>query len=186
MARLFFALWPDAPTRQHLAALARTLHGTCGGRIVPAERLHLTLAFLGEVAEARLPELCALAERVNGYAGPLQLDRLGRWRDLVWVGCLEPPAQLMQLAATLRQQLGAAGFAVDEQTFSPHLTLLRKAGRTPLSALDAPIVWPVTDWHLICSQLLPTGAEYRRLAHWPLATAPILAPLVDARPQQTP
>jgi len=186
MARLFFALWPDASARRRLTALARTLYGACGGRIVPAGRLHLTLAFLGEVPEARLPELCAVAERVSGRAGPLQLDRLGRWRDIVWAGCLEPPAHLLQLVAALRQQLGAAGFAVDEPPFSPHLTLLRKAGRAPLPALEAPIVWPVADWHLVCSQLLPAGAEYRSLARWPLAAAPILGPLVDARLQENP
>ncbi len=50
MPRLFFALWPDPPTRTALAMLVDGLP-LVGGRRVPAENLHLTLAFLGNVDE---------------------------------------------------------------------------------------------------------------------------------------
>ena len=44
--RLFFALWPDEATRERMAALLKALRGA-RGRAVKAEKLHVTLAFIG-------------------------------------------------------------------------------------------------------------------------------------------
>ncbi|HYL02781.1 MAG TPA: 2'-5' RNA ligase family protein, partial [Steroidobacteraceae bacterium] len=57
--RLFFALWPDAAQRTVLAHAVRKAVRNCGGRPVPAESLHVTLAFLGSVPESRMAELGA-------------------------------------------------------------------------------------------------------------------------------
>ena len=55
--RLFFALWPEPDTQrrwhEELASYVKPL----GGRRVPAENLHLTLAFLGEVPGTRINAL---------------------------------------------------------------------------------------------------------------------------------
>ncbi|MDH5265059.1 MAG: RNA 2',3'-cyclic phosphodiesterase, partial [Betaproteobacteria bacterium] len=67
MARLFFALWPDAAARAALADLARATANRYGGRAVPAANLHLTLVFLGEVDPARI---AALRRAVDGLASP--------------------------------------------------------------------------------------------------------------------
>ena len=47
--RLFFALWATAEERRALSAAAAAAVGTSGGRAVPEENLHVTLAFLGQV-----------------------------------------------------------------------------------------------------------------------------------------
>ena len=75
--KLFFALWPDSGTRDVLAATAGVLRRTCGGRAPPAHNLHLTLAFLGNVPAARLPELEDLAAAVHTEPFVLELDRIG-------------------------------------------------------------------------------------------------------------
>ena len=62
--RLFFAFWPDEMERQRLVQATAGAAGMSGGRLVPAESLHVTLAFLGSVPERRIPELHSLARQV--------------------------------------------------------------------------------------------------------------------------
>src|SRR5205807_403857 len=62
--RLFFALWPDAGQRAALVHATRKAVRSSGGRPVPEESLHVTLAFLGSVPERRVAELQAIARRV--------------------------------------------------------------------------------------------------------------------------
>jgi len=84
--RVFFALWPDAAQRAGLAHAIRKPVRSCGGRPVPPENLHVTLAFLGSVPERRVPELhriaFGLAETFPATAEPLSLrfDRLVHWK----------------------------------------------------------------------------------------------------------
>ena len=49
--RLFFALWPTDAVRAELAAAAPSY--SCLGRAIAARNLHITLVFLGSVAQAR-------------------------------------------------------------------------------------------------------------------------------------
>ena len=46
--RLFFALWPPPDTAQALANWAEEVARDVGGKPVAAEKIHLTLAFLGD------------------------------------------------------------------------------------------------------------------------------------------
>ena len=84
--RVFFALWPDAAQREALAHAIRKAVKSCGGRPVPPESLHVTLAFLGSVPESGVPELGSLAravaESLPRETGPLRLrfDRLVHWK----------------------------------------------------------------------------------------------------------
>ena len=106
---MFFALWPDMETVEHLSALAR--HMVTGSpdtamRIVPAQNLHMTLAFIGAVDAAQLATLETIAGEVSaeflafatttGDTDPLaheralrvRLDRLGFWAQggILWAG----------------------------------------------------------------------------------------------------
>jgi 2'-5' RNA ligase len=61
--RAFFALWPDATVRAALAPLVRDIARKVHGRPTAVESIHLTLAFLGEVAEERCPRSRRSARR---------------------------------------------------------------------------------------------------------------------------
>jgi 2'-5' RNA ligase len=61
---LFFALWPDHALQQSLAETTQTVVLAAGGRPVPPENFHLTLAFLGSVPDARISEVAALGANV--------------------------------------------------------------------------------------------------------------------------
>ncbi|HZR70533.1 MAG TPA: RNA 2',3'-cyclic phosphodiesterase [Burkholderiales bacterium] len=151
--RLFFALWPNAVTRTRLDRWGQSLHDVCGGRRTSAESLHLTLAFLGNVADARVPEVEAAMQRVAPRRFLLTLDTPGYWKknSIAWAGTTAVPAELEALAADLRTELAAAGIPFDPQPFAVHVTLLRDA-RAPaaMPALEA-IAWPVDGFALVAS-----------------------------------
>ena len=173
--RLFFALWPDAATRNALSVMADETRITCGGRSLPASNLHLTLAFLGNVATNRLPELRALADTI--IAGPfdLNLDRLGYWRAqrLAWAAPQHCPVQLAALVGQLTDALRGHGFHTERRAFKPHVTLLRDVVTPPAlpSAAVVSLCWPVWQFVLACSEPAAKGVSYRVIGQWPLNAA---------------
>lgn len=167
--RLFFALWPDAGAARQLHETGRELQEVCGGRAMARETLHVTLAFLGQVPVERLPELDAIAEALTADAFDLHLDRLGYWshNHVLWAGCLEPSAALMALAEGLQTRLREAGFALENRSFAPHVTLLRKAQRESPVPLARVISWQAREMLLVES--VPGGAtRYVPLSRWNL------------------
>lgn len=158
--------------------MAQVAAAQLGGRPTRQETIHLTLAFLGEVAEARLPEIVRAGAAIKAAAFRLILDRLGFWshNHLLWAGCSAPPAALRQLVDELRAGLASIGVKVDagRTDFSPHLSLLRRipagaavaASQPP--AVIAPLEWPCHSFVLVRSQLSPAGPDYPILAEFPL------------------
>jgi 2'-5' RNA ligase len=86
--RLFFALWPDDALREALGRVGLVLAARAQGKPVPAAKLHMTLAFLGEVPAERLAPAVDAAARVKGEAFELLLDEVGAFRSarVAWVG----------------------------------------------------------------------------------------------------
>ncbi|HEY0768678.1 MAG TPA: RNA 2',3'-cyclic phosphodiesterase [Steroidobacteraceae bacterium] len=178
--RLFFALWPDAQQRGALAHATRKSAGSCGGRPVPVQTLHLTLAFLGSVPEGRVPELDRIARRVADAfpadAPPLLLsfDRLAHWarpQTLCVLGTEEPaavrvaqpdraPASTSALAATLKNETTAAGFSPDLKPFRAHVTVARKVAHAPTALALQPVLWRFDAFALIESRTDPAGPVY--------------------------
>ena len=178
MARLFFALWPDAQAARALAELSRKTAGAARGRAVPAANLHLTLVFLGEVEAARIASLHRAAGKVGARAFNLTLDQVGSFAraGVAWAGCARVPQPLLDLQSTLERELEAEGFASEARRFSPHLTLARRiAAAVPLAPVT-PVSWRATAFALVQSGGNRGG--YATLAQWPLAdeeegTAPV-------------
>ncbi len=165
--RLFFALWPDDAAREALRAGFGTAVAGAGGRAVPAANLHLTLEFLGPVAEERLADLAALGGAVALPQEPLVLDRLNWWpRAATLVAAPSAPgAGLLAAQADLRQALNDRGFRVDSRPFRPHVTLARKVTAAP-AATAASVRWPLGELALVESVPAPGGSRYTPLARW--------------------
>ncbi len=144
--RLFFALWPDEAVRAQLAHWARELHAVCGGRPTRPENLHVTLAFLGNVEDARVAEV----ERAASEVTPCSTS----------------------LVAELRSALARSRIAFDSKGFVSHVTLLRDA-REPreMPALD-PIEWRLDGFALVRSVALPQGSRYEIRNSWKGRAAP--------------
>lgn len=175
--RLFFALWPDELVRAALLRASPTPGP--GGRGVPADNLHITLAFLGATPPERLSTLTAAAAQVRGRAFSLQLDRSEILnRALVALMPSATPPALMQLAADLNARLAAAAFPAESRTYRPHVTVIRENTRgggrrhALMSSEEVPIesvAWDVDAFVLACSHPGATGSRYEVLQRWPLA-----------------
>lgn len=172
--RVFFALWPDLAAQAALHRAALTAGRQCGGRVMRRQNLHLTLAFVGDVAPQRLPELQALAAEVAAPAFRLDLDRLGYWphNHILWAGSGAASPALGELAGQLAARLRAAGWPTGlkaGQAFVPHVTLLRKVDAHP-AALPAfsPLAWECESFALMRSCLSASGAVYENIGKWPL------------------
>lgn len=169
--RLFFALWPGRAERRQLEAYRPLLRG-CGGRRVPEENLHLTLAFLGSVEPDTRDCLIAQADRLQLPPFTLTLHQLGFWRRprVVWLGSEEEPPELIELVSGLRAAMRECGLEPERRSFSPHLTLLRKAHRAPRQREVGALEWPVERFVLAASETRPEGAHYRILREWGLGS----------------
>lgn len=172
--RLFFALWPPPPVAARLAAVADSSAREFGGRPTRLETIHLTLAFLGEVPEERLPLLMQSAATIAADPFVLTVDCLGYWshKQLLWAGSSSPSPALAALASDLRTALSDAGFVIaDEQrALTPHITLVRKIPRVSapdaIAAID-PIGWRCSGLALVRSRLSPDGSRYQTIRAFP-------------------
>jgi 2'-5' RNA ligase len=169
--RLFFALWPDAGTRNEMAHACRKAVRGSGGRPVAAANLHVTLAFLGSVAETRLSDLQAVVPGLAGGPPGLLFDQVEFWpRPRVLVAaCTRPPPAIEVLVRQLWSRLAPLGYPPDLRPYRPHVTLARKVSKPPAALAMRPVRWPVTDLSLVESITDPAGARYVVLDHWPLS-----------------
>jgi RNA 2',3'-cyclic 3'-phosphodiesterase len=170
--RLFFALWPALPLQRQLyGAIEPLLKARRDGKRARAEKLHLTLAFLGAVdSDIR----CCLERHADSIRVPpfdIVFDRLGsfRRRGLLWIGPPQVPAPLAQLALALNRAQAACGLVPEQRMFAAHVTLVRGLRRCPAQTLIAPMVWPVREFVLVRSELGAGGARYEIVGRWPLA-----------------
>ena len=170
-ARVFFALWPGKAQREALAAWQVPLKKRCGGRAMRAETLHVTLVFLGAVAQHRLEELQRAAREVAGAPFTLRLDRVRFWghNRIAFAAPSETPELLRQLVSDLERKLRRHRFRFDRRSYQPHVTLLRKAGCNDAMLPSLPDVsWRVRQFVLVHSLSDENGARYEVLARFPL------------------
>jgi RNA 2',3'-cyclic 3'-phosphodiesterase len=168
--RLFFALWPDAQTRDDFAHIARTHLPPGGGRPVATANVHLTLEFLGTVDASMRACAERAADALSMPAFELEFQRLGYWPRprVLWSAPQATPEPLESLVATLREALAECGHRPEARPFRAHVTLARKV-RGPVVAADhAALRWPVAAFHLMASESGAAGVHYRRLKSWPL------------------
>ncbi|HET9447083.1 MAG TPA: RNA 2',3'-cyclic phosphodiesterase [Steroidobacteraceae bacterium] len=168
--RLFFALWPTDAVRARLAAEVEIHAGL--GRPIAARNLHVTVVFLGAVAEDRVADVRAAAKLTRIGKFMLHLERMEFWRrsNLIALTAASAPPQLLTIVDGLRVGLRERGFELREHdTFRPHVTLVRDVARGPAAAAVTPVQWPVESFALVESKVGQRGSEYTVLDEWPLA-----------------
>ncbi|HNZ97239.1 MAG: RNA 2',3'-cyclic phosphodiesterase [Acidobacteria bacterium] len=182
--RLFVAVAIPEAHRQRLGERLRALGpASPRARWERAEKLHLTLRFLGEVAPQRLPELEAALAGATASASPLTVrltaggafPPAGRARVL-WVGA-EPEAGLVTLQQAVATAVAPFAEREEGRPFRPHLTLARcdppweareVARFVSELGTPAPEPFPVTACQLVESRLGPGGARHTGIASFPL------------------
>jgi 2'-5' RNA ligase len=181
--RCFVAVELSERVRQELGRLVREVRSKVRDvRWVRPDRMHLTLAFLGEVAaefvEQARPglESAAAGHAVfeAGMGGLGAFPSSGRAR-VVWAGMASGADRVQALQRDVVRALQPEGFAPERRPFIPHLTLGRL--RVPadvgticsLQFVSSPFV--VDQVILFRSVLRPEGPEYTALATFPLAAS---------------
>lgn len=173
--RLFFALWPDVATRLAISEAVRTIRGdnASSGRWIEARRYHLTLQFLGafgELPQSLSVQACTAAAELDAAGFELTLDRVGSFsnRSIVWwLGCQTPPPLLLELWHALGASLARHWAWQQPPAFTPHVTILRGAGRS-VAADTAAVSWPVRSFALVRSRQSEASSDYEVIGEWPL------------------
>jgi len=178
--RLFFAIELTDSARREVDLLQRRLlRSHANVQWVKPENLHLTLKFLGEVEETRLPELRQAAEEATASFSPflISLEGVGafpgaRHPRVIWVDVREGRETVIRLARALEETCGRLGFPTEERPFSPHLTIGRSRSLSePLSAPPFKTNEPIRVDRLVLfqSKLSPRGSVYTPAAIIPFS-----------------
>lgn len=170
--RLFFGIWPDVGAIGHLTRLMARLRNDkiMLGKPVDADRLHATLAHLGDFSDQMPPSLVPTARlaavTVRMQPFNLTLDRVGGTRGPFLLRASNRPEALMEFRQTLSAALIKAGLRdrVDPD-FKPHVTLSYNFSDAPELAID-PISWTVRQFILVESLL----GEHQHIQRgcWPI------------------
>jgi RNA 2',3'-cyclic 3'-phosphodiesterase len=164
---------------ERLIEAAAPVLAAAGGRALARVDLHVTLCFLGAVAE---PELAALRERAAGIdatAFELSFERLELWREArILAATVERvPGAAAELAGALAGAAGEVGLTLERRPWRPHITLARgvKLPQAGAAVRLLPLALPSGRFYLAESQGVgaqacgnAAPARYARLASWPL------------------
>jgi len=126
--RVFFALWPDEQT-QHIIheAFRHTPQYKQSGRLLRPASYHVTLHFIGNIPEDRLPLLRQIGNNIRAPGFYLTLDHYGHFSRarVMWMGVQSQSADLSQLHQQLGHALSESGIPVEQAPFIPHISLMR-------------------------------------------------------------
>jgi 2'-5' RNA ligase len=156
-------------------------------RWIPAQNMHLTLKFIGDIASSHVDFLKQLLTREATLHSQfdLQIGGLGSYPTsrrprILWVG-LHIPAELVALQKSIETGTTRLGYEQEERDFAPHLTIGRV--RQNASPADLPKIRAAMDniqlgnigtarvdsVHLFKSELQPNGSVYTKLFSAPLS-----------------
>jgi RNA 2',3'-cyclic 3'-phosphodiesterase len=176
MLRLFVGIGFPPELKLRLSLLCS---GISGAKWVDPGNFHLTLRFIGEIAEDRASDVDDALVRLRARCFALQLARTGVFggdkpRSL-WVGVERGP-ELPALRDKIEQALIRAGLPPEPRKFAPHVTLAR-LHNPPIVQLGEFLAahagfraepLPVEAFSLIASFQTKSGSVYEDQADYPL------------------
>ena len=179
--RLFVALDLDDAARRAIAALQQRVAMALGTgpsvKMVDPMRMHLTLAFLGEIAEPAVPAIVdALSTHIDRRPFAAEFQGLGVFPTrgaprILWLGVGEGATQIGEVQREVASRLTRFGVPLERRPFHPHLTLARWRTSDPTDRRRALSVDPhavvarlgVDHLTLYHSRLSPAGPTYTAL-----------------------
>lgn len=170
---MFFALWPDAATREELTVVQQSTPRRRGRTTHPLD-LHVTLVFLGMVDAAQKSCVEAVAGEIQGPAFDLQIDFTDFWSRprIAWCGPRRIPEPLQLLVNQLKSGMRKCGFTPETRPYRPHVTLARDARSSASGPIAKPFTWHCDRFVLVTSTSGRELPRYRVVREWPLTAAP--------------
>lgn len=190
--RAFIAVNLSVDILSRISELSEELQRQCSGvpvRWVPAENMHLTLKFLGDVSVSNVEILQKILTKVGASHNACEISAGGvgaypkiQKPRVLWVG-LEAPQELYALQNAIEGESEKLGYPREGRPFSPHLTIGRVQKNATkqdiarlagvLEALNIGFLGAtrIQEVHLYRSELRPGGAKYTSLFAAPLREA---------------
>lgn len=126
--RLFISINFNDVTTEKIQKIQYEMMNYSRGCYSTRSNLHMTLSFLGEIEESRLPQIKAAMDSLQFEPFTICFSELGCFRrteELWWLGIRRNEA-LTALQAQLTQELKKRGFLPESRRFVPHITLARR------------------------------------------------------------
>ena len=133
--RLFVALDLDGDASQAIAVLqqriAKALEANRSIKQVDPAHMHLTLAFLGEIAEAAVPAVIdRLSANIDVRQFAAEFQGLGVFPPrgaprVLWLGVEAGAEKIVEVQRAVASRVERLGVALERRPFHPHLTLAR-------------------------------------------------------------
>ncbi len=169
MSRLFVAIDIPEPLRMLLYTMGR---GIPGARPVPADQIHLTLRFIGEVDGGAAKEIKEALTEVQASPFSLTVRGVGHFPPrraprVLWAG-LDPCEELVVLRNRIEKRIVDCGLDPESRKFSPHITIARLKD-SPIkrvgeflagNSLFCSDPLAVNEFMLYSSRLLKSGAVH--------------------------
>jgi len=168
--RLFFAAFPDVEARRHISAEARSLDLPRDSAPTPPEKYHVTLLFLGDVADSKAHSVREVGRAQTVGRIPMQFDRWEYWSGAraVVATTADRPESLLELRAGLAAGLRRLDIVFDDKSLCPHITVARKIAQAPVLPALSEFRWRASAFSLVASITAPTGSVYTVLDTWQL------------------
>lgn len=134
--RLFIAIeFPDNVIGELQSLQCEIQKKVSSGRFMTKENLHLTLYFLGETTETKIPEIMRTLEVIAKNNRPFrlsfseQLEYFGQKNPVrvLWLGVNADLTVLQSLQTIIAVSMRKMGFVNDAGSYTPHITLARQA-----------------------------------------------------------
>ena len=168
--RLFIGLPVPAKLARAITRHARTIP-LPKARWTAPENIHLTLVFLGEVAEPTLPSIKHELAELIITPFQIKLTTLNTFpRAGVFIAEVDPTPRLLHLQSQIAGSMVRCGFTPEDRPYQPHLTLARFHGSlrltNPQRTLPASLAHSFTadTVNLYRSNLTHAGSHYEILA----------------------
>jgi RNA 2',3'-cyclic 3'-phosphodiesterase len=188
--RLFTGIDLPDDVREKLERLLIHLRPCAHLKWSPVYNLHVTLKFIGEWPQEKLPQLEAALGAVTAR-DPIAAEVKGlgwfpnpHYPRVFWAGVQGGDA-LPALVKDIDAALAPLGIRTEDRAFNAHLTLARIKEPAPLQALRSAIAalesvefgaFRVSRFYLYRSQPGPAGSIYTKLSEYPFHV-PVQAPL---------
>jgi 2'-5' RNA ligase len=160
--KLFFAFWPSHRQREQMRDSINPALSEVEGRFVDRRNWHVTLVFIGNFPEARVPDLLSAVEIIDPGPIRLRFDTLTYWQK-PRIACLNAktvPAELELLVRSLQGALIPFGCAPETRIYRPHITVARKARPFLETTLARAIELTWSEFELMESVSVRVGVQY--------------------------
>lgn len=181
MKRIFAAIDVSETARRAVSEYIEFLRGEFPRERIgwaTAEKLHLTLKFLGETSDEQLKRFVGAVENTANKFQPFALEIGGagvfpsaRNARVLWLGVSDENNSLHKLSESLEEECGRQGFARENRKFKAHLTVARLKQKPDAALIEKHLTgafqasepFSASEIVIYESELLPHGSRYSAL-----------------------